>query len=148
MTCIDSEQSLDLRQNHLSSAVFASIICILYICFPNSFSYGLWGLCQYRLRGGFRGAGSGRFRESRVREGSKVPGQVPNHVPNHGFQEVWGGSGAGSERQVPGQVPNHGFRGRFRGTGFRGRFRTTGFGAGFGGQGSAGTVPERFWPGF
>ena len=68
-------------------------------------------------------------------------------VPNHGFQEVPGGSGAGSERQFPGagsvphseprvlgrfrgrfrftssgkfpgQVPNHGFRGRFRGTGF------------------------------
>ena len=86
------------------------------------------------------------------------PTFAPN-VPNHGFQEVPGGSGAGSERQVPEQVlnhiPNHGF---WEGSGagsdsrvpgsFRGRFRTTGFGAGFGGQGSAGTVPERFWPGF
>ena len=78
----------------------------IYMFFPNSFSYGLWGLCQYRLRGG---------------------------------------SGAASGGQVPGGSGNHGF-GKVRR--FRGRFRTTGFGAGFGGQGSAGTVPERFWPGF
>ena len=48
-----------------------------------------------------------------------LPGQLPGWLPG-------------------GQVPNHGFRGRFR---------TTGFGAGLGGQGSTGTVPERFWPG-
>ena len=128
-----------------------------FICFfPNSFSYGV-----------FANIGSGAASGGQVPGGS---GKVPGQVPNHAFRE---GSGAGSERQVPGRL-----RGRFRTTGsgaaseprservpgssgvpgqvlndrfrgrFRTRFRTTGFGAGFGGQGSAGTVPERFWPGF
>ena len=71
-------------------------------------------------------------------------GAVPGRLPGGRFREVPGRFGAGSEPRsgkVPGQVPIHEFR-------ERGRFRTTGFGAGFGGQGSAGTVPERFWPGF
>ena len=50
----------------------------------------LWGLCQYRLRGGFPGAGS-----RKVPAGSR---KVPGQVLKHGFRE---GSGAGSERQVP-----------------------------------------------
>ena len=93
--------------------------------------------CCYVEPQGGSGKVWGRFRTTGSR---KVPGQVPNycfqevvpnHIPKHGFQE---GSGAGSQPRVPGNFP--------------GQFRTTDFGAGFGGQGSAGTVPEQFWPGF
>ena len=133
-----------------------------HVFLPNSFSYGVFanigfGEVPGRLPGGrFREvpegsrAGSeprseprpGRFRgKFRITgSGAGSERQVPEQVPNHGFQEVPGGSGAGSgSGQVPGHVPIREFR-EVSG----GRFRTTGFG----GQGFAGTVPERFWPGF
>ena len=76
------------------------------ILFPNSFSYGVFanigsGAVPGRFRGGFRGAGSGRFRE-----GSGA-GSEPRS--EHGFRE-----GSGS------------FRGRFRTTGFGAGFRGPG----------------------
>ena len=85
---------LTLRQNHLSSAVFASIICIyiyiyIYICFsPTALAMGY---------GVFANIGSGA---------------VPGRLPGGRFREVPGitgsgrfeGSGAGSEPRVSGQV--------------------------------------------
>ena len=77
----------------------------IYMFFPNSFSYGLWGLCQYRLRGG-SGAASG--------------GQVPGGSGNHGFGKVRRFRGrfrttfrTTASRKfggVPGQVLNDRFR--------------------------------------
>ena len=135
------------------------------------------GAVPGRLRGAGSGRfreGSGAGSERQVPGGSgagserQVPGgsgKLPGQAPNDRFREGSGadgfreGSGAGSERQVPGR--------------FRTTFRTTGSGkvpgqvliqefrevSGAGSeprvsgqvpgvQGSAWTVPERFWPGF
>ena len=87
--------------------------------FPNTFSYGVFA----NIGSGSQersGAGSEPRSEPRVPASS---GGVPGQALNDRFRTTFRTTGSG---KVLGQVPNHGFRG----------------------QGSAGTVPERFWPGF